>query len=146
MEIPRLGVKIGATAAGLHHSHSNMGSELSVTIPQLRTMSDPRPTEQGQGSNLHPHGYWSDLFPLCHNGNSLVVAFDQRDLGQSICVTSKGTESVRGVILLGLGWGRSRGKAWHSKEVENIIFPSEASGRMTVSRRMSMLALDQLKV
>ena len=41
MEVPRLGVKIGATAAGLHHSHSNMGSELSVTIPQLRTMSDP---------------------------------------------------------------------------------------------------------
>ena len=31
----------------------------------------PHPTEQGQGLNSHPHGYQLDLFPLCHNGNSL---------------------------------------------------------------------------
>ena len=24
-------------------------------------MPDPQPTEQGQGSNLHPHGYWLGL-------------------------------------------------------------------------------------
>ena len=36
MEVPRLGVPIGATAAGLHHSHSNMGSEPHLQpTPQL---------------------------------------------------------------------------------------------------------------
>ena len=29
----------------------------SATTPQLTAMLDPQPTEQGQGSNLHPHGY-----------------------------------------------------------------------------------------
>ena len=48
---------IGAVAAGLHHSHSNTEPELHLPpTPQLMTMSDPRPTEWGQGSNLRPHG------------------------------------------------------------------------------------------
>ena len=35
MEVPRLGSKgrIGATAAGLHHSHSNEGSEPHLPDP-----------------------------------------------------------------------------------------------------------------
>ena len=50
--------QIGAIADGLHHSHSKVGSQphLQPTL-QLIAMPDPRPTEQGQGSNLHPHGY-----------------------------------------------------------------------------------------
>ena len=61
---------IGATAAGLHHSHSNMGSEPHLwPTPQLTTTPDPWPTEWGQGSNPHPQGYYSDLFPLHYNGN-----------------------------------------------------------------------------
>ena len=48
--------QIGAIAAGLCHSHRNMGSELCLhPTPQLMTMLDPQPTEQGQGSNLSPH-------------------------------------------------------------------------------------------
>ena len=40
MEVPRL--QIGATAAGLHHSHSNVGSELHLrATPQLTVMLDP---------------------------------------------------------------------------------------------------------
>ena len=42
--------RIGATAAGRHHSHSNAESEplcLQPT-PQLTATPDPRPTEQGQ--------------------------------------------------------------------------------------------------
>lgn len=55
MEFPRLGVKIGATAAGLHHS--NAGSEPHLQpIAQLMGIPDPQSTEQGQGSNPHPHG------------------------------------------------------------------------------------------
>ena len=48
---------IGATAAGLHHSHSSTRSELRLRpTPQLKATPDPRPTEQGQGLNLQPHG------------------------------------------------------------------------------------------
>ena len=47
--------QIRAVAASLHHSHSNMGSELHLRpIPQLTATPDPQTTEQGQGS--HPHG------------------------------------------------------------------------------------------
>ena len=48
---------IGATAASLHHSHSNMGSEPCLPpTPQLMATLDPQPTERGQGSNTQPHG------------------------------------------------------------------------------------------
>ena len=40
MEVPRLGVKL----------------KLQLLTPQLAAMPDPYPTEQGQGSNPHPHG------------------------------------------------------------------------------------------
>ena len=50
--------QIGATDAGLHHSHRKAGSEPNLRpTPQLTAMPGPRPTERGQGSNLHPHGY-----------------------------------------------------------------------------------------
>ena len=48
---------IGAVATGLCQSHSNARTKPSLQpIPQLMAMLDPRPTEQGQGSNLKPHG------------------------------------------------------------------------------------------
>ena len=48
---------IRALAAGLHHRHSDTGSEPHLRpTPQLTTMPDPSPTEQGQGSNPQPHG------------------------------------------------------------------------------------------
>ena len=57
MEVPRLGVSIGAAAAGLHHSHSDTKSEAILQLtPQLTATLDPQPTERGQGSNPHPHG------------------------------------------------------------------------------------------
>ena len=47
--------RMGATATGLHHSHSNMGSKPHLQpTPQLTTM--PELTEQAQGLNPHPHG------------------------------------------------------------------------------------------
>ena len=49
--------RIGATAAGLHHSHSNRGSKQHLRPAPERT--DPQPTEQAQGSNPRPHGCWS---------------------------------------------------------------------------------------
>ena len=50
--------QIGAAAAGLHHSHSNLGSKLCLQpTPQLTAVPDPPHTEQGQGLNLHPLGY-----------------------------------------------------------------------------------------
>ena len=61
MEVPRLQGRIKAIAAGLHHSHSNTGSEPPLRpTPQLTATPDPQPTEQGQGSKLPPHGSWWD--------------------------------------------------------------------------------------
>ena len=46
------------TAAGLHYSHKNLGSELRLwPTPQLTATLDRQPTEWGQGSNLCPYGY-----------------------------------------------------------------------------------------
>ena len=53
MEVPRLGVE----------------SELQLPV-YTTAHGSTLLTEQGQGSNLHPHGYESDLFPLHHNRNS----------------------------------------------------------------------------
>ena len=65
---------IGAAAAGLHHSHSNRGSEPCLQPPlQLMATLDPWPIEQGQRSNLRPHGYYLDLFLLSHYGNSFTI-------------------------------------------------------------------------
>ena len=48
---------IGAIATSLRQSHSNAGSKLRLQpTPQFTAMPDPQPTEQGQGSNLQPHG------------------------------------------------------------------------------------------
>ena len=42
VDVPRLGVEIAATAASLHHSHSNMGFEPRLQpTPQLTAMPDP---------------------------------------------------------------------------------------------------------
>ena len=41
--------RTGATAAGLHHSHSNAGSEPSLWPTwQLKATPDPQPTEQAR--------------------------------------------------------------------------------------------------
>ena len=62
---------IRATAAGLHHSHSNAGSEPHLRpTPKLTAAPDPSPTERGQGSDPQPHGSYTDLFLLRHKGIS----------------------------------------------------------------------------
>ena len=49
MEVPRLGVKSRATAAGLHHSHSNMVSKLCLwLLPQVMAMPDPDPLREAR--------------------------------------------------------------------------------------------------
>ena len=43
---------IGAIAASLHHSHSNVGSKLYLQpTPWITATLDPRPSERDQGSN-----------------------------------------------------------------------------------------------
>ena len=49
--------QIGAGAAGLHHSYSNVGSKLSLQpTPWLTAMLDSQPPEQGQG--VEPESSW----------------------------------------------------------------------------------------
>ena len=69
--------RIGAIAAGPHHSHSNPGSELRLQpTPQLTATPDPSPTEQRQGSNLQPH--CSQICqPLRHDGNFHTYLLDK---------------------------------------------------------------------
>ena len=57
MEVPRLGVKLELQLmAYVCHSHSSKESEPHLQpVAQLTTTLDPQTTEQGQGSNLHPH-------------------------------------------------------------------------------------------
>ena len=63
-----------ATAASIHHSHSNLGSEpLPQPTAQLMAMLDPKPTNWVQGLNLHPHGYWLGSLPLSHDGSSMIT-------------------------------------------------------------------------
>ena len=50
--------QIGATTASLHYSHRNTDSKPHLwPTPQFMAMPDPQPTDRGQGSNPHPHGY-----------------------------------------------------------------------------------------
>ena len=68
--------RIGALAAGPHHSHSNVGSIVAsetytITRGQcwiLNILSEAR-------VNPHPHGHQSDSFLLCHNGKSQYLGF-----------------------------------------------------------------------
>ena len=85
---------IGSIAAGLCHSHSNVGSQPHLQpTPQLKAMPDPQLTERGQGWNPHPHGYQSHSFLLHHNGNSIEF------LSQVIFLESVG-ENVQRVSYL----------------------------------------------
>ena len=50
--------QIGATTAGLRHSHSNARSEPHLwPTPQLMATPNLWRTKRGQGLNPHPHGY-----------------------------------------------------------------------------------------
>ena len=64
-------------------------------------MLDPQPTEQGQGSNPHTHGYQWGLFLPHHNRNSLDLHSFQRAFHRSshwILTTPQGRRA--GVIVL----------------------------------------------
>jgi len=53
--------QIRPVAAGLHQSHSNVGSEPHPPpTPQLTATPDPQPTEQSQGWNPQPPGSYPD--------------------------------------------------------------------------------------
>ena len=47
--------QIRAAASGLHHSHSKTKYKLRL-LPMPQLVETPGSTEQGQVSNLHPHG------------------------------------------------------------------------------------------
>ena len=75
MEVPRLGGWIRATAAGPNHSLSNVRFELCLwtTYITAHNKAGAEPAKRGQWSNLYPHGYQLDLFPLSHDGNSCFL-------------------------------------------------------------------------
>ena len=78
MEVPRLGVESELQPlAYASHSYGNAGSKPCLFM----ATSDPYPTEQGQGSNVCPHGCESDSFPLSHVRNfQHLSSFPNREL------------------------------------------------------------------
>jgi len=72
--------RIRPTTAGAYATvTSTIISKLRLQpTPQRKVMPpDPKPTVEGLGSNLQPHGSWLDSFPLFHDGNSWALAFDR---------------------------------------------------------------------
>ena len=56
-----MGIVVARHSHSHSHSHSHAKSEPHLwPTPQIAAMPDPQPTERGQGSNLYPHGYYSD--------------------------------------------------------------------------------------
>ena len=85
MEVPRLGVKSELQLPAYTTATAKLGSKLCLgPTPELTATQDPQPTEGGQGSNPHPYGYQSDLFPLRHNGNSQNYCFYKPQLALTV--------------------------------------------------------------
>ena len=79
--------RMRAVATGLHHSHSNAGSQpLLQPTSQLTATLDPSPTERGQGWNLCPHGCQSDSFILSHDGNSTLALISSPANQVKVCI------------------------------------------------------------
>ena len=57
MEVPRLGVESELQLLAYATATAMPDQSWSCNLPQLMAIPDPRLTEQGQGSNLCPHGY-----------------------------------------------------------------------------------------
>ena len=66
---------IGATAAGLCTSHNNARSEPHLWPTQLTAMPNPNPLSEARDWTHILMDTKSDLFLLCHNGNSLHQLF-----------------------------------------------------------------------
>ena len=67
--------QIWATAFGLHHSHSNLGSQPHlVTYTTARSNAGSLTHWVMPGSSLHPHGYYLDLFPLRTTGTPIAIS------------------------------------------------------------------------
>ena len=72
IEVPRLGVELEPQL--LAYVTATVMPDLSRVCylhHSSQQCQNPQPSEGGQGSNLHPHGYYLDSFLLCHNRNSL---------------------------------------------------------------------------
>ena len=63
--------RMGAVAIGLHHSHSNAGSEPHLQPTPQGQILNPPSEARDQTYGLMDTGHWSGLLPLSHNANSL---------------------------------------------------------------------------
>ena len=98
---------IRTVAASLCQSYSNMGSEPRLRLtPQLTATLDPQPTEQGQGSNLQPHGSQSDLLTTKPRRKLPDICFSSGQIMKVQCVEmefdqSKSVVSKKNLIEVG---------------------------------------------
>ena len=73
MKVPGLGGKSELHLLSYVTATAMRDPSTSTAYTTTHSKLDPRPTEQGQGSNPHLHGYQSDSFLLRHNGNSKMT-------------------------------------------------------------------------
>ena len=98
---------MGAADGNIYHSNAGSTPNLQPT-PQLIAIPDPSPNEQGQGSNLHPHGCESDSFPLSHDGNSRILNSTHGLLQLSCLLAFCWPQPMRGTKKRSEGWMKER--------------------------------------
>ena len=76
MEVPRLGGESELQLPAYTTAIATWGlSCICDLYHSSRQCQILKPTGQGQGLNLCPHGYWLGSLPLSHHGNSLSIIF-----------------------------------------------------------------------
>ena len=77
MHVPRLGVKSELQLPAYATAVQDPSHVCNLHNSSQQSRIAWSPTHWARpGSNPHPHGYWLDLFPLCHRRNSLVFLFE----------------------------------------------------------------------
>ena len=100
MEVSRLGVESELQLAGLHHSHSNMGSEPHLwSTTQLMAMPDPKPLSEARDR-------------ICVLMDISQISFHWATMGTSKCykfLKDSNLSEAEGLSTVQLpGWGREK--------------------------------------
>ena len=98
MEVPRLGVELELWLPT--YAIVTETQDLSLICHLHHSSWQCR--MRGQGSNPHPHGYLSDLFPLSHNGNSLHPSLFQEEIQFSLM--QRGSAWLPEALALAISW------------------------------------------
>ena len=97
--------RTGATAAGLHHDHSNTGSELRLW-PQHRSRQCQilNPLSEARDWTWIFLDTRLDSFPLCYNENSLLLISYSGTSSSKICFRNRAIKHLRKMMRIDVYW------------------------------------------